>query len=206
MNFEYLRAILLCASLSFSCYDTVISTGTSIFECLETDIASGLKLVSQMVGKTNFLSRSTLSSQSFPLSSDDVRFGTPVSSVDSPCFTNWSCLCFESDGRFLGVFSPPPAHQSTPAGLCHVVIYISPESELPGILIEYAPWSLTFYTANSLGLGLHLVSTIASIPQMIISYTDLRKNDILNWLFLHSSFRVNFRSSSIFTQARCFSS
>lgn len=92
MNFEYLRAILLCASLSFSCYDTVISTGTSIFECLETDIASGLKLVSQMVGKTNFLSRSTLSSQSFPLSSDDVRFGTPVSSEDSPCFTNWSCL------------------------------------------------------------------------------------------------------------------
>lgn len=103
-------------------------------------------------------------------------------------------------------FSPPPAHQSTPAGLCHVVIYISPESELPGILIEYAPWSLTFYTDNSLGLGLHLVSTIASIPQMIISYTDLRKNDILNWLFLHSSFRVNFRSSSIFIQARCFSS
>lgn len=105
MNSEYLRAILLCASLSFSCYDTVISTGTSIFECLETDIASGLKLVSQMVGKTNFLSRSTPSSQSFPLSSDDVRLGTPVSSVDSPCFTNWSCLCFESDGRFLVFFS-----------------------------------------------------------------------------------------------------
>lgn len=31
-------------------------------------------------------------------------------------------------------------------------------------------------------------------------------NDILNWLFLHCSFRVNSRSSSIFIQARCFPS
>lgn len=153
-----------------------------------------IKLVSQIVGKTNFLSRSTLSSQSFPLSSDDVCLGPLVSSVDSPCLQTVAVF----------VFSPPPAHQLTPAGLCHVAIYISPESDLLSILIEYAPWSLTFYTAYS--LGFYLSSTVASIPGMVMSYNDLRKNHILNWLFLHSSFRVNSRSSSIFIQARCFPS
>lgn len=107
------------------------SIAISVLDCWETNIASGLRLVSTMLGKTNFLSRSILSSQSFPLSSNDVRLVALESAVDSPCFTNYICLCFVYGGRFLFLST---FNTSATAGRCHAAIYISPESELLGIL------------------------------------------------------------------------
>lgn len=86
---------------------------------------------------------STLNFQSFPLSSYDVRLAAFVIAVDSPCLTNCICLCFESAGRFR--FLSTSIHQPTPAGF----VMSLPKSELFGILIEYASWSLSFNTVYS---------------------------------------------------------
>lgn len=50
----------------FSSHGTDSSIATNVFEWWETNTASGLRLVCTMVGKTNFLSRSILSSSHFP--------------------------------------------------------------------------------------------------------------------------------------------
>ena len=130
MRSAYLRLFLSCASSQFSSHGTVSSIATNVFDCWDTSTASGLRLVSTMLVKTGFLSRSTLCSQSCPLSNTDFRLGALLSAVASPCLTNWICTGFWSVG-------------------C-----IYPESKVLGNLIERAPLSLSCHTACSLGLRL----------------------------------------------------
>lgn len=160
---------------------------TSVFEYWETNTASGRRLVSTMLGKTNFLSRSSLSSQSCLLSTIIPTCRSYVS-----CWFTLShklslfALCL----IVISLYSP--AFQPTLTGLCYVAIYISPGSEQLGVLIECAPWPLSLKTAYSLGYC--LVPTVASLQEMGVSYIDLSGNEILNWSFLPNSVQVNSRS------------
>ena len=61
----YLRLFLSCDSSKFSSYVAVSSIATKVFI---TDTASGLRLVSTTFGKTNFMSRSTLTLHAVMLS------------------------------------------------------------------------------------------------------------------------------------------
>ena len=79
-------------SSEFSFNGTVSSFVTNVFDCWDTNIASGLRLVYTMFEKTNLVSRCTLSSQLWSLSSIDFRLGALVSGVSSPCLTNASVL------------------------------------------------------------------------------------------------------------------
>lgn len=111
------KAFLPCTSLQLSSHGTVTFTATSVFDCCNTK--SGRRLVSTMLEKNIFLSRSILSC---PLASNNIllavqQLNHPVSQI--------VCLCFVSDGRIL--FS---SHQPTPRGLCHVATYISPKPAL----------------------------------------------------------------------------
>ena len=84
----YFRLFLSCASSQFSSHGTISFIATNVFDCWDTSTASGLRLVSAMLGKTSLLSRSTLSSQSCPLSSIAFCLGAFLSAVASPCITN----------------------------------------------------------------------------------------------------------------------
>ena len=108
-----------------------------------------------------------------------------LSSVASPCLKTEFVL---ASGLLVVSFSsPPPGHHLTRAGLCHVAIYIYPESALLGTLIECAPLSLSCHTAYSLGVRLDL--TDVGLQKMVLchTYTDLSRNEIPNWSFLHST-------------------
>ena len=123
---------------------------TNVFDCWYTSTASGLRLVSTMLRKTNFLSKSTLSSPSnalYPalISAQVLLCQLYLHPVSQTGFVPASGLLVVSFS------SPPPAHQLTCAGLCHVAIYIYPKPALIGILIECAPLSrLSCHTACSL--------------------------------------------------------
>ena len=58
---------------------------------------------------------------------------------------SWLLVCWS----FPSPFQLHHTHQLAPAGLCHVYIYIYPESMLHGTLIECAPLSLSCQTACS---------------------------------------------------------
>ena len=84
----YFRFFLSCASSQFSSHGTISCIATNVFDCWDTSTASGLRVVSTMLGKTSLLSRSTLSSQSCPLSSTAFCLGGLLLAVASPCLTN----------------------------------------------------------------------------------------------------------------------
>lgn len=81
--------------------------------------------------KTNFLSRSILSSQSFPLSSNDVHLAALVSAVDSHGLTNCIFLCLLFAGRFLILST---SITSATARRCHAAIYLHTVRAICGIL------------------------------------------------------------------------
>lgn len=114
-----------------------------------------------------------------------------VSAVDTLCLPNCSCLRFESDARFF-----------PPTGLCHVAIYISPEPELLGNLIEYAPWPHSFHTIYINSVGPHCCK-FAGYGSAYFTY--VKRNDIPSWSVLHSSFQVHSCSGRPhFVQTPCF--
>ena len=115
----YLRLFLPCASSQFSSHDTVSSIATNVFDWRDTS-AAGLRLISTMFGKTSFLSRSTQSSQSCPLSSTNFCLGALVLAIVSPCPTNCICPCFWSVGRFLLLSTSSTLANSRRT--CHVAI------------------------------------------------------------------------------------
>ena len=141
---------------------------TSSIAARDTSTASGLRLVSTMLEKTSFLSRSTLNSQSCLLSSTDFLLDALLLAEASTCSQTEFVLA-----PYLLVVSfssPPPAHQLARTGLCHVAIYIYTESMLLiGALIECAPLSLSCHTACS--LALRLDPTDAGLQEMGVCHT-----------------------------------
>lgn len=111
---------------------------------LDSNTASDCRSI-YMMSEKNVLSRFNRSSKACSLSSNDVSLAAIVSAIVSP----WSQIFFTSCLMVVSLFSPPPARQPAPAGLCQIVYYISPESELLvlGILIEFVQLSLSFHTA-----------------------------------------------------------
>lgn len=110
------KAFLPCTSLQLSSHGTVTFTATSVFDCCNT--TSGRRLVSTMLEKNIFLSRSILSC---PLASINTSCR---SAVESSCLTNCMSLLR------VGWSYPFSSHQPTPRGLCHVATYISPKPAL----------------------------------------------------------------------------
>lgn len=130
---------LFCVFSQFSPCGTVFERWTLILRLIEINLHD--------VRKKNVISRFNRSSKACSLSSNDVSLAAIVSAIVSPWSQIWSiftsCLMVDS------FFSPPPARQPAPAGLCQIVYYISPESELLvlGILIEFVQLSLSVHTA-----------------------------------------------------------
>lgn len=130
---------------SLLCLFTIFSLWHSL-QTLDTNTASDCRSIYMMSDK-NVLSRFNWSSKACSLSSNDVSLAAIVSAIVSPWSQIWSF--FTSCLMVVSFFSPPPARQPAPAGLCQIVYYISPESELLVlvILIEFVQLSLSFHTA-----------------------------------------------------------
>lgn len=129
------KSTILCpCNVPWGCPFTIFSLWHSL-RTLDTNTASDCRSIYMMSEKKNVISRFNRSSKACSLSSNDVSLAAIVSAIVSPWSQIWSiftsCLMVDS------FFSPPPARQPAPAGLCQIVYYISPESELLvlGILI-----------------------------------------------------------------------
>lgn len=157
--FEYcheviLKDFLLCAASHFShrSYRSIANSKSST-NCFETNVytTSGPRLVSTMLGWIIFLSRSTESSPSCPVSSNDVCLATFGSAVDSQCLKNCICLCFVSDGRFLFFSISSISTNSWWALSCRHVYFPWFTASCHHDRICNI-WSLSFHTPYSLGL------------------------------------------------------
>lgn len=139
MRYAYLCFFLFCVFSQFSPCGTVFERWTLILRLIVDQFT--------WYQKKNVLSRFNRSSNACSLSSNDVSLAAIVSAIVSPWSQIWSF--FTSCLMVVSFFSPPPARQPAPAGLCQIVYYISPESELLvlGILIEFVQLSLSFHTA-----------------------------------------------------------
>ena len=74
-----------------------------------------------------------------------------------------------------------------------------PQKARPCVFTIFFPWHGQLFSACSLGLRLDPTGDGS------VSYTDLNRNEILNWSSLHSSAHVSSRSGrSHFVQAHCF--
>lgn len=139
MRYAYLWFFLFCVLF------TIFSLWHSL-RTLDTNNTSDCRSI-YMMNRKNVLYRFNRSSKACSLSSNDVSLAAIVSAIVSPLSQIWSF--FTSCLMVVSFFSPPPARQPAPAGLCQIVYYISPESELLvlGILIEFVQLSLSFHTA-----------------------------------------------------------
>lgn len=170
--FEYchevciLEAFLLCAASHFS-HGRIksIANSKSSTNCFETNVytASGPRLVSTMLGWIIFLSRSTESSPSCPVSSNDVCLATFGSAVDSQCLKNCICLCFVSDGRFLFFSISSISTNSWWTLSCRHVYFPWFTASCHHDRICNI-WSLSFHTPYS--FGLHFFPIVASLQRI----------------------------------------
>lgn len=137
-----------------------------------------------MLGKTNFLSRSYLDL----LRDNPSHFFWPATMYVAALINCVSCRYTLSPKLYLSLLQVWCSFYFPPTGLCHVAIYISPDPELLGILIEYAPWPHSFHTIYINSVGPHCCK-FAGYGSAYFTY--LRRNDIPSWSVLHSSFQVH---------------
>lgn len=138
----------------------VRSFATNVFNCLTRTLRMVLCCVySMMMETTNFLSKSTRSSQSCPLSSIDFYLGALVLAVASHRLKNYSCPCFRSF---------PSIHQLSLGGpLCRHLY-------LPRVSATWQPNNICPFYHTTCSLDLHLDPTDALL-HLATSNTSITK-------------------------------
>lgn len=125
-----------------------------------------------------------------------------MTSNDVRCRACVSCTFILSPKLYLSLLRIWRSFCFPPTGRCYVAIYISPEPELLGNLIEYAPWPHSFHTIYINSVGPHCCK-FAGYGSAYFTY--VKRNDIPSWSVLHSSFQIHSCSGRPhFVQTPCF--